>query len=105
MDALTEHGELYRDEAGHEVWRIRNRTGHVVAEGIASDHDARWLADQVAAEFDPTTFDPAVTDIRTLTDRQLRDVSSAHPDSDVSVAARRERIRRSDEPHHVTEFV
>jgi hypothetical protein len=46
-DALMAHGELYRDAEGHEVWRIRNTDGTVYVEGIASDFDAEWLADQM----------------------------------------------------------
>lgn len=46
--ALAAHGELYRDEEGAEVWRIRAANGTVVAEGVASDDDARWIAEQVA---------------------------------------------------------
>ncbi|HSZ68894.1 MAG TPA: hypothetical protein VK756_00895 [Solirubrobacteraceae bacterium] len=39
-------GELYRDEDGHEVWRIRDiETGKVLREGIAPDRDCRWLLD------------------------------------------------------------
>jgi len=39
-------GELYRDEDGHEVWRIKEiETGKVLHEGIASDHDYKWLLD------------------------------------------------------------
>lgn len=46
-DALHELGELYRDTYGNEVWRIRDRDGNVRHEGVASDHDARWLAEQI----------------------------------------------------------
>lgn len=39
-------GELYRDEDGHEVWRIKEiETGKVLRDGIASDHDYCWLLD------------------------------------------------------------
>jgi hypothetical protein len=39
-------GELYRDDENHEVWRIKEvETGTVLREGIASDHDYRWLLD------------------------------------------------------------
>jgi hypothetical protein len=39
-------GELYRDADGHEVWRVKDvATGEVLREGIASDHDYRWLLD------------------------------------------------------------
>lgn len=39
-------GELYRDADGHEVWRIKEiETGKVLREGIASDHEYRWLLD------------------------------------------------------------
>lgn len=39
-------GELYRDDDGHEVWRIKEiETGHVLREGISSDHDYKWLLD------------------------------------------------------------
>ncbi len=39
-------GELYRDDDGNEVWRIKEvETGNVLREGIASDHDYRWLLD------------------------------------------------------------
>ena len=46
-DALLAHGELYRDEDGHEVWRIRDTDGNIYADGIASDFDAQWLAEQM----------------------------------------------------------
>jgi hypothetical protein len=46
-DALLAHGELYRDESGHEVWRIRDTDGSIYADGIASDFDAQWLAEQM----------------------------------------------------------
>lgn len=37
-------GELDRDDAGNEVWRIKEaETGKVLREGIASDSDYRWL--------------------------------------------------------------
>lgn len=48
-DALAEFGRLYRNAAGHEVWRIHDLDGSVYVEDIASDFDARWLAEQVAA--------------------------------------------------------
>jgi hypothetical protein len=39
-------GELYRDDNGNEVWRIKEIvTGNILREGIASDHDYRWLLD------------------------------------------------------------
>jgi hypothetical protein len=39
-------GELYRDEKGHEVWRIKEaETGNVLREDIASDRDYQWLLD------------------------------------------------------------
>lgn len=39
-------GELYRDESGHEVWRIKEvETDNVLREGIESDRDYRWLLD------------------------------------------------------------
>lgn len=39
-------GELYRDDDGHEVWRIKEaETGNVLREDIASDRDYRWLLD------------------------------------------------------------
>lgn len=39
-------GELYRDENGHEVWRIKEiQTGNILRDGIASDNDYRWLLD------------------------------------------------------------
>jgi hypothetical protein len=38
--------ELYRDEHGHEVWRIKEvETGSVLRGGIASDRECRWLLD------------------------------------------------------------
>lgn len=49
MTALARLGELYRDADGIEVWRVRDTAGRVVAEGIASDHDAAWIADTTAA--------------------------------------------------------
>lgn len=48
-DALARFGRLYRNAAGHEVWRIQDLDGSVYVEDIASDFDARWLAEQVAA--------------------------------------------------------
>jgi hypothetical protein len=47
--ALAALGELYRDEEGREVWRIRTPDGSLYAEGVASDHDAQWLAEQAIA--------------------------------------------------------
>lgn len=47
VDALLTFGELYRNEAGHEVWRIRDTDGGIYAEDIASDFDAQWLAEQM----------------------------------------------------------
>jgi hypothetical protein len=39
-------GELYRDDAGNEVWRIKEiATGEIARDGIASDGDYRWLLD------------------------------------------------------------
>lgn len=39
-------GELYRDGSGNEVWRIKEiETGKVLREGIASDHEYKWLLD------------------------------------------------------------
>lgn len=39
-------GELYRDDSRHEVWRIKEiETGKVLQDGIASDHDYKWLLD------------------------------------------------------------
>ena len=39
-------GELYRDGNGNEVWRIKEAaTGKVLQDGIASDHDYKWLLD------------------------------------------------------------
>jgi len=39
-------GELYHDGSGHEVWRIKEiETGKVLREGIASDHECKWLLD------------------------------------------------------------
>ena len=46
-DALLTFGELYRNESGHEVWRIRDADGAVYAEDVASDFDAEWLAEQM----------------------------------------------------------
>lgn len=43
-DPLTAFGELYRDDQGCAVWRIHTAKGEVVAEGIASDFDAAWIA-------------------------------------------------------------
>ncbi len=48
QDAELCVGELYRDEDGHEVWRIKEiETGKVLRDGIASDHDYRWLLDAI----------------------------------------------------------
>lgn len=47
--ALDRLGELYRDADGREVWRVRDESGQVIAEGVASDHDARFLAEAVTA--------------------------------------------------------
>jgi hypothetical protein len=39
-------GELYRDDNGHEMWRIKeSETSHILREGISSDHDYKWLLD------------------------------------------------------------
>lgn len=39
-------GELYRDGSGNEVWRIKEAaTGKPLREGIASDHEYKWLLD------------------------------------------------------------
>lgn len=46
-DALLTFGSLYRDENGHEVWRILDTDGAIYADGIASDFDAQWLAEQM----------------------------------------------------------
>lgn len=43
-DALHQLGELYRNANGHEVWRIRDRQGRIVADDIDSDRDAAWIA-------------------------------------------------------------
>jgi hypothetical protein len=45
---LEQLGELYRDETGHEVWRIRDLAGNVAAEAVESDHDAAWIAGRIA---------------------------------------------------------
>lgn len=47
VDALMAFGELYRDETGHDVWRIRDIDGGIYADGVASDFDAQWLAEQM----------------------------------------------------------
>jgi hypothetical protein len=39
-------GELYRNDAGNEVWRIKeDGTGNVIRDDIASDSNYRWLLD------------------------------------------------------------
>lgn len=48
-EALFQFGELYRDDQGVEVWRIRDLNGEVVQDGIGSDYDAAWIAAQVAS--------------------------------------------------------
>lgn len=48
-DALMRFGRLYRNADGHEVWGIFDPEGNVYVEDIASDHDARWLAEQMLA--------------------------------------------------------
>lgn len=48
MTALEQFGSLYRDECGNEVWRIVDRSGAVVADGVSSDYDAAWIAGRVA---------------------------------------------------------
>lgn len=48
-DALDELGTIYRNTEGHEVWEIRDRSGAVIYTNVVSDHDAAWLANQVAA--------------------------------------------------------
>lgn len=48
-DALQQYGDLYRNDEGHEVWRITDAEGNVVAEDVASDFDAAWIAAQVNA--------------------------------------------------------
>lgn len=44
LGALYRLGQLYRDADGRMVWRVRDTAGHVLADGIASDHDAAWIA-------------------------------------------------------------
>lgn len=37
-------GELYRNEAGNEVWRIKDKdTGEVLRADISSDREYHWL--------------------------------------------------------------
>ena len=40
------HAELYRNSDGHEVWRITDGEGTLIAEDVASDHDMTWLREQ-----------------------------------------------------------
>jgi|GEM_PF-5855464 len=49
-DALDRFGSLYVNEEGWEVWCIRDRSGAVYADDVASDHDAAWIAGRVAAQ-------------------------------------------------------
>lgn len=42
--------ELYRDDDGHEVWRIRDAAGETVQEGIASDHDLESIVAELTEE-------------------------------------------------------
>lgn len=44
---LARYGSLYRNDEGHEVWRITGPDGQVIAENVSSDHDAAWIADQI----------------------------------------------------------
>jgi hypothetical protein len=37
--------ELYRNAQGHEVWRITDADGTVIAHDISSDHDMQWMRD------------------------------------------------------------
>ena len=48
MSALSSLGTLYRDADGVEVWAIRDASGALVADGVASDHDAAAIADEVS---------------------------------------------------------
>lgn len=41
------YGELYRNDNGNEVWRIKDENGNVIQENIASDYDAQWLAEKI----------------------------------------------------------
>jgi len=41
------NADLYRNDEGHEVWIIKDADGTVVSENVQSDHDARWLVDQI----------------------------------------------------------
>lgn len=48
MSALEKYGELYRNEEGHEVWRIRGNQNNIIEDNISSDFDAEWLAERTA---------------------------------------------------------
>lgn len=50
--ALQKLGELYRNEQGLGVWRIRDLDGNVVHEDVGSDHDAEWLANSATGGCD-----------------------------------------------------
>jgi hypothetical protein len=43
---LPARTELYRNEDGHEVWRIR-KGGKIIVDNVSSDHDPQWLKDNV----------------------------------------------------------
>ena len=45
--SLMKYGELYRNDDGNEVWRIKDKNDNVIQENIASDYDAQWLAEQI----------------------------------------------------------
>lgn len=52
MDVLDASGgridaHLYRDDEGHEVWRI-TLDGTTEVEGVSSDHDADWFVRDLA---------------------------------------------------------
>jgi hypothetical protein len=48
MDNLQRYGTLYRNDEGQAVWRIV-KDGRLVAENIASDYDAQFIADAIRA--------------------------------------------------------
>lgn len=46
------YSELYRNEHGHELWRVRDAvTGAILIEGIANDYDHADIVDALEAEY------------------------------------------------------
>ena len=48
-DLYPRPSELYRNATGNEVWRVFELDGSVAAEDVGSDHDARWMWEEITA--------------------------------------------------------